>query len=174
MTYEEILPKIQDLKNIFDFVVSEAERLKTWDKSLEEFDRKLHNDETGLNKKLQELYEKEQRIKEAQAFNVKSAAEIRIKNEALDRRTVEVNTMNLEYDKKKTELLELNVELTDKIAKKDKILKDIEEKEKDLEKREVMMAKEVAIDSERKDNLNLREQKIKEREAYLQRVMQTE
>lgn len=173
MKFEDIAPKINDIKNILDFIEDEAKRCEEKIKQSEELNETLIDLSSKLDEKKKILENRSIELAQESAFNRKTLAEIRFKESLLDKRTVEVNTLNIEYDKKKTELMELNVELTNQITKRDALKKELDDKIVDITKREGLIAKETIIDRERKQNLDLLERKNKEREAYLQRVMQT-
>jgi len=173
MNLDEVRSKVEEVIKLMGSFATEVEKENTRSGSLDELESNLNKKKEELDKWGQKITDEETRLKSERDFLVKNSAEQRKKQEMMDKRTAEINLLNMEYDKKKQELQEMSVQINTKIESYKETKTLIEEKEKDLEKREARLVKEQAIDRERKENLDVREAKIKEREAYLQRVMQS-
>lgn len=166
MKYQDIVSKINDLHEILDNIEKDSLDLDSKSTYLEEYDRKLKEDGDKVLKKQEELKKLEDRLTEEKEYNHRIAVENRLRSDGLEKKLVEIKTLNEEYDKKKIELTELGK----KIDQKMKMAKLLDERETYLKERESVVNKELAMSKERKDTLDWREQKIKEREDYLQRI----
>lgn len=163
--------KVEDLTNLFSDFAQEVEKENGRSRLLDEMSKSLEEKKRELEDREKKINEKEIRQQEERDYLARTRSEANKREDLLNKRQIEVNILNTEYTSKKDELLELNAQLTTQLEKKDKLSKELEAKEADLVRRESLIAKEIAIDRERKLQLDIREKKIRQREAELQRVM---
>lgn len=162
------------LFTLFDQIKNELLGTLSYAEDLEKRERLIEKGEQSLVARSGEL------DKQRQTLTAKEAEQARNK-EYIDRENVRITKQahQLEYDRnqladveKKQEIIDLRQQELTKhelaLTEKIKSLEGLLAKEKELEEREAKLAREIAIDRERKRVLDLRVTRIKEREQQLQ------
>lgn len=164
---------ITDIKNIsenlFKAIESYVFDLVSYDqkiKTLNQRDFESTQRENDLNKKEKELIEREETVQREKGYISKLNLELTEKEKALAADRIQMGDLQSEIDKfeqQRSELIKQQALAETKL----KAVKEIEEKEQDLERRELLVEKAAEVDKERKRLLDIREERIVAREKYL-------
>jgi len=136
-------------------------------KLLEDLEKSLNDRELDINEKETKVYTLEDKLKQEKEYIArmnKDLKEKELKNESDKKYLDEIKKEKETLEEKKAELIIQETKTKEEI----KILSTLKEKEKLIEDRESVVAKSEAVDAERKRMLDIREDRIKNREHQLQ------
>lgn len=132
----------------------------------ETYEKRLMGKESLLNQKVEDIKNKLIIISEQNDWIKKANAEIKTRETYIQARLEELKKKESDIKLKRDEL----IKRAENINKKIEQYKELDALDKDLKQRESIIEKEKILDHERKQILDLRENKIKSLEQELQRI----
>jgi len=168
--------KTDNLKSLLEQVIQEINGLNEFALKIEtnslaniELDTKLREREKKLDERESGLVKREDALKENTESLAKKLEEINQKEEVI----IKLGDIKEEIRKKREDLDIKKAENEKKIEELDKKIKDYDflaDKEKEIEHRETLMAKETLLDRDRKEKLDIRENQLKTEAERLQKI----
>lgn len=161
--------KIGEIRSLLDVIEKQAREDQKWHDQLQEYDRSLKHYKEDIVAQQKEIAKKELQNEGEREHLIRKNRELIIKEKDIEsafNRLAEKKKEMDELDTKKQELIDQQHKLDEKLL----LMKEIDEKLADIEERENRLIKEKAVERERKEALDIQEEKNRREAERLERI----